>query len=49
MARGRSIAQAVAKELHRTLLSTVRKVAKRTTLRAEWTFGDATERYLPTY
>lgn len=34
-----------AKELDRTLLSALRKVEKRTTLRAEWTSGDTTERY----
>jgi hypothetical protein len=34
-----------AKELNRTLLSALRKVEKRTTLRAEWTSGDTTERY----
>jgi hypothetical protein len=32
-----------AKELNRTLLSTLRKVEKRTTLRAEWTCGNTTE------
>ena len=36
---------ATAKELNRTLLSALRKVEKRTTLRAEWTSGDITERY----
>jgi hypothetical protein len=36
---------ASAKELNRTLLSALRKVEKRTTLRAEWTCGDTTERY----
>ena len=36
---------ATAKELNRMLLSTLRKVEKRTTLRAEWTSGDSTERY----
>jgi len=36
---------ASAKELNRTLLSALRKVEKRTTLRAEWTSGDITERY----
>jgi hypothetical protein len=36
---------ASAKELNRTLLSALRKVEKRTTLRAEWTSGDTTERY----
>lgn len=34
-----------AKELNRTLLSALRKVNKRTTLRAEWTFGNTTERF----
>jgi hypothetical protein len=34
-----------AKELNRMLLSALRKVEKRTTLRAEWTSGDKTERY----
>jgi hypothetical protein len=36
---------ASAKELNRTLLSALRKVEKRTTLRAEWACGDITERY----
>ena len=36
---------ASARELNRTLLSALRKVEKRTTLRAEWTSGDTTERY----
>jgi hypothetical protein len=36
---------ATAKELNLTLLSALRKVEKRTTLRAEWTSGDTTERY----
>ena len=36
---------ASAKELNRTLLSALRKVEKRTTLRAEWTSGDKTERF----
>jgi len=36
---------ASAKELNRTLLSALRKVEKRTTLRAEWTCGDTTERF----
>jgi hypothetical protein len=36
---------ASAKELNRTLLSALRKVEKRTTLRAEWTSGDTTERF----
>lgn len=31
-----------AKELNRTLLSALRKVQKRTTLRAEWTSSDGT-------
>jgi hypothetical protein len=34
-----------AKELNRTFLSALRKVEKRTTLRAEWTSGDTTERF----
>lgn len=34
-----------AKELNRTLLSALRKVEKRTTIRAEWTSSDTTERY----
>ena len=33
---------ASARELNRTLLSALRKVGKRTTLRAEWTFEDGT-------
>jgi len=33
---------ASAKELNRTLLSALRKMEKRTTLRAEWTSGDGT-------
>jgi hypothetical protein len=33
---------ASAKELNRTLLSTLRKVNKSTTLRAEWTSDDGT-------
>jgi hypothetical protein len=33
---------ASARELNRTLLSALRKVEKRTTLRAEWTFEDGT-------
>jgi hypothetical protein len=37
--------RASAKELNRTLLSALRKVNKRTTLRAEWTSGDTTEGY----
>jgi hypothetical protein len=36
---------ASAKELHRTLLSALRKVGRRTTTRAEWTCGDTTDRY----
>lgn len=36
---------ASAKELNRTLLSALRKIEKRTTLRAEWTCGDTTERF----
>ena len=36
---------ASAKELNRTLLSALRKVEKRTTLRAEWTSGETTERF----
>jgi len=34
-----------AKELNRALLSALRKVEKRTTLRAVWVSGDTTERY----
>jgi hypothetical protein len=34
-----------AKELNRTLLSALRKLEKRTTLRADWTSGDTTERF----
>jgi hypothetical protein len=34
-----------AKELNRTLLSALRKIEKRTTLRAEWTSGKTTDRY----
>ena len=35
-----------AKEMNRTLLSALRKVQKKTTIRAEWTFGDnITERF----
>jgi hypothetical protein len=34
-----------AKELNRTLLSALRKVEKRATLRAEWSSGNSTERY----
>ena len=33
---------ASARELNRTFLSALRKVEKRTTLRAEWTSGDGT-------
>ncbi len=33
---------ASARELNRTLLSALRKVQRRTTLRAEWTSGDGT-------
>jgi len=37
---------ATAKELNRTLLSALRKVERKTTLRAEWTSSDSTtERY----
>jgi hypothetical protein len=36
---------ASARELNRMLLSALRKVEKRTTLRAEWTSGDTTERF----
>jgi hypothetical protein len=36
---------ASAKELNRMLLSALRKVEKRATLRAEWTCGDTPERY----
>ncbi len=36
---------ASAKELNRTLHSALRKTEKRTTLRAEWTSGDTTERF----
>ncbi|MGA2001489.1 MAG: hypothetical protein ABSG52_15990 [Terriglobales bacterium] len=36
---------ASAKELNRTLLSALRKIEKRTTLRAEWIAGDITERF----
>ena len=35
----------MAKELNRTLLSALRKVNKRTTLRAEWTSGGTTQRF----
>jgi len=34
-----------ARELNRKLLSALRKVNKKATLRAEWTSGDTTERY----
>ena len=34
-----------AKELNRTLLSTLRRIERRTTLRAEWSSGRTTERY----
>lgn len=34
-----------AKELNRSLLSQLRRVEKKTRLRAEWTYGDTTERY----
>lgn len=34
-----------AKELNRSLLSSLRKVEKRTTLRAEWSAAGTTERY----
>ena len=36
---------ASAKELNRSLLSALRKVEKRTTLRAEWSSDDTTERF----
>ncbi len=36
---------ASAKELNRTLLSALRKAEKRTTLRAQWSSGDSTERF----
>ena len=36
---------ASAKELNRTLLSALRKAEKRTTLCAEWTSSDTTERF----
>jgi hypothetical protein len=35
-----------ARELNRSLLSALRKVEKRTRLRAEWTSGETTERFL---
>ncbi|MHB2037122.1 MAG: hypothetical protein ACYCPW_10330 [Nitrososphaerales archaeon] len=34
-----------AKELNRSLLSELRKVERKTTLRAEWTYAGVTERY----
>ena len=34
-----------AKELNRTLLSTLRRVEKKTRIRSEWTFGGTTERF----
>jgi hypothetical protein len=34
-----------ARDLNRTLLSALRKVEKRTRLRAEWTFGKNVERF----
>jgi hypothetical protein len=34
-----------ARTLNRDLLSTLRRVERRTTLRAEWTAGDRTERF----
>ena len=34
-----------AKDLNRTLLSALRRIEKRTTLRAEWTSGKTTVRY----
>ena len=34
-----------ARELNRTLLSALRKVEKRTRLRAEWAFGKSVERF----
>ena len=36
---------ASARDLNRTLLSALRKVEKRTTLRSEWTSGETTERF----
>ena len=33
------------KELNRSLLSSLRRVEKKTRLRAEWTIGSTTERY----
>lgn len=36
---------ASARELNRTLLSALRREEKSTTLRAEWTCGDTTERF----
>ena len=34
-----------ARDLNRMLLSEMRRVEKKTRLRAEWTFGDTTERF----
>ncbi len=34
-----------ARELNRVLLSALRRADKKTTLRAEWTYGDSTERF----
>ena len=34
-----------ARELNRTLLSALRRVERKTTLRAEWTYGKTTERF----
>jgi hypothetical protein len=34
-----------ARELNRILLSALRRAEKKTTLRAEWTHGDSTERF----
>jgi hypothetical protein len=34
-----------ARDLNRTLLSEMRKVEKKTRIRAEWTFGNTTERF----
>lgn len=34
-----------AKDLNRKLLSEMRRVEKRTRLRAEWTYGDTTEKF----
>jgi hypothetical protein len=33
------------KDLNRVILSSLRKAEKKTTLRAEWTFGNTVERY----